>query len=64
MTANRKAWLVLLSVVALCVFNFPILGILAQDTTPGRMPILYVYIFVLWFLVIAGTFWLNHRKDV
>jgi hypothetical protein len=35
------------------LFNYPILSIFARDAELGGVPLLYVYVFVTWTLVIG-----------
>lgn len=63
MTANHKARLVLLSLLALCLFNFPLIDIVDHHRSADGIPALYLYLFGVWVLIIVWTLLLNYRKD-
>ena len=52
--SRKSAKLVALSLVALLLFNFPIVGIFTKQQWVWGFPAPYVYLFAVWFLVILG----------
>jgi|APTNR8051073442_1049403.scaffolds.fasta_scaffold00317_34 hypothetical protein len=58
MVNDKTAKLALLFVLAAILFNYPVLGLAGQDSRVGGMPVLYVYLFVAWLLIIVVTAWL------
>ncbi len=39
----------------LALFNYPLLGLFNKYVPAGSFPVLYVYIFLIWILLIIGT---------
>mgnify|MGYP001805057788 CR=1 FL=1 len=52
MSSNRNAKLVGVFFLALLVFNFPLLEIFGKEKLVFGLPLLYVYIFVAWSVLI------------
>ena len=51
---NRKSQrLVAVFVLACLLFNYPLLALFNRATTLGSIPILYLYVFVAWALLIG-----------
>jgi hypothetical protein len=48
--------LLMLSVLALILFNFPILSIVNVEESINGIPILFFYIFMIWLLLIIVIF--------
>lgn len=63
MSNDRNAKLVLLAMVAFLLFSFPILYIFGGELFLWGMPVLYVYIFVVWLLVISITWYLFSKEE-
>ena len=62
MSANRIAKFILLFFIALLLFNFPILGLFGGEVQLADFPILYLYFFLVWAVVIAMIYWLSKPK--
>ena len=62
MSNDKNAKLIGIFFLALLVFNFPFLGIFGKDNFVLGIPILYAYIFIVWFCVIVLVF-LNFRNN-
>lgn len=58
----RTARLVAVSVLAFALFNFPFLAIFDSDTLVGGFPLLWVYLFGAWILVIALLAWIVRSR--
>jgi predicted membrane protein len=56
MSKTRELALVILSIMALILFNNPILSIFNRLSFKWGIPVLYLGIFVLWLGVIVATF--------
>jgi hypothetical protein len=54
--------LALLFVLGALLLNYPILAIFNRGTTLGGIPVLYIYLFVIWTVGIAAVFVLVHRR--
>lgn len=52
MSSDKNAKLVGLFFVAMIVFTFPILGIFGKEKLVLGFPLVYIYIFVSWFVII------------
>ncbi|MDD2904572.1 MAG: hypothetical protein PHU44_19245 [Syntrophales bacterium] len=63
MPGLRKSckFLALLGVLAFLLLNFPLLQICNRDTLWGGVPLLVLYLHVVWLLAIAGLFALGRR---
>ena len=55
--------LVALSMLGCLLFNYPILALFNRTGTVAGIPILYVYIFVVWGLLIALMAWVVEAKE-
>ncbi|MCU0468882.1 MAG: hypothetical protein MUF58_09790 [Arcicella sp.] len=55
--------LLMLSVLALILFNFPILSIVNIKETINGIPILFFYIFIIWLLLIIVIFRVIKNKS-
>ncbi|MCI0546346.1 MAG: hypothetical protein L0027_03580 [Candidatus Rokubacteria bacterium] len=53
--------LLLLFVVTAVVLNFPILAVVNRPATVAGVPILYVYLFGVWAVVIGAVYLLARR---
>jgi len=62
MTDNGKAKLIGLFFGAALLLNFPMLQIFGKDQTVLGYPLLYLYIFVVWLLVIIMTYRLIRKN--
>ncbi len=45
------------AVLAFVLFNFPFTGVFDHDSLVAGVPLLWVYLFVVWALVIALVAW-------
>ena len=61
MPSNRNAKLTLLFFVAMLLFNFPIIGIFGKNQLVFGLPVLYLYIFSVWLLLIALVYLLFRK---
>ncbi len=62
MTAKDKLYFLLfLFGFALLLFNFPILRLFGGDLHLGNIPLLYVYLFSAWLILIGLTAFLVNR---
>lgn len=59
---RRSERLVALFVLAALLFNYPILSLFAGDSLVFGLPLLYVYLFVAWGVVIGLTGWILRRR--
>jgi hypothetical protein len=61
--SNRRytQWLLLCGGLMALLANFPLLGIANRAATFGGVPVLYLYLFILWLLFSAGL-WLLERR--
>ncbi len=55
MSQTKEIKLVVISIVALMVFNMPLINIPNGSFLGGGMPSLYVYVFVVWIAIILVT---------
>lgn len=51
----------LLGVLAFLLLNFPLLHIFNRDTLVGGVPLLVLFLHVVWILAIAGLYALGSR---
>ncbi len=61
--SRRSERLVALFVIAFLLFNYPLLSLFAGDTLVFGIPLLYLYLFVAWGIVIALTGWILGRRS-
>ncbi|MBN8684733.1 MAG: hypothetical protein J0L99_18930 [Chitinophagales bacterium] len=54
--------LLLLSAIALLLFEYPLLSLADKNALLGELPLLYVYSFSVWLLLIVLTALLIRRK--
>lgn len=53
----RGARLTATAALALLLFNFPFLGVFDSETLVAGMPLIWIYLFVVWGLMIALVAW-------
>jgi len=58
----RTARLVGVGVLALVLFNFPLLDVFDTDTLVAGVPLVWAYLFVVWALVIALLAWIARSR--
>ena len=58
----RTARLVGVSLLALVLFNFPLLGVFDTDTLVAGVPLVWAYLFVAWALVIGLLAWIARSR--
>ena len=58
---RRGQRLLFLAVVFGILLNFPLLGVFDHDGRVGGVPVLYLYILLMWILVVALTGYLVRR---
>ncbi len=51
-----------LFVLAALLFNYPILSLFTGDRLVFGLPLLYVYLFISWGVVIGFTGWILRRR--
>ncbi|WP_054684588.1 hypothetical protein [Rhodothermus marinus] len=56
-----RARLVALFVLGLLLMNFPLLSLFSRERLLLGMPVLYVYLYGVWALVIGLLIWLMER---
>ena len=59
---RRGQRLLFLALVFGVLFNFPLLAVLDHDGRVGGIPVLYLYVLLLWVLVVALTGWLVRKS--
>lgn len=52
-----------LAILFFVLINFPLISIVNQDELFMGFPILYCYVFALWFLFILGIFLIYRRYE-
>jgi len=63
-TAPRRGQrLLFLAVVFVVLLNFPLLTIFDHDGRVAGVPVLYLYVLLLWVLLVALTGWLVREKQ-
>ncbi|MCC6410480.1 MAG: hypothetical protein IT270_02400 [Saprospiraceae bacterium] len=62
MTNDRNNRLGLLSLVFCLVLNYPILSVFDQQRLLYGMPLLFLYFFTSWLMLIAFTIWMVRKK--
>lgn len=45
------------------VFNYPLMTLLSSDNTLLGIPVLYLYLFILWALIIGAMALIIERRD-
>lgn len=58
----RTARLVGVGLLALVLFNFPLLGVFDTDTLVAGVPLVWAYLFVAWALVIGLLAWIARSR--
>ncbi|MBS1694583.1 MAG: hypothetical protein JST91_20410 [Actinobacteria bacterium] len=58
----RTARLVAVGLLALVLFNFPLLAVFDTGTLIGGIPVLWAYLFGAWILVIALLAWITRSR--
>jgi len=58
----RTARLVAVGLLALALFNFPFLAVFDTDALVAGVPVLWAYLFGVWFLVIALLAWIARSR--
>lgn len=51
-----------LFVLGCLLFNYPLLALFNRTTTLGGIPVLYLYVFAAWALLIALLAWVVEKK--
>lgn len=63
MPTDTHAKLISLFLGAFVLFNFPIISILGKYTTSSGIPLLYIYLLILWIILIIFTYRIIRRKN-
>ena len=50
--ASKQSKLIGLSILALVMFNFPLLSVFSRSSTIGGIPAIFVYLFLAWMSII------------
>lgn len=53
--AAKQSKLIGLSILALILFNFPLLSIFSRSSTIGGIPSIFIYLFLAWLGIIIFT---------
>ncbi len=61
MSYNRNAKLIGLFMLMVLLFNFPILPLFGKQQLIFGLPVLYVYIFVVWLAIIVAVYFIFHK---
>ncbi len=59
----RNARMVAVAALGLLLFNFPLLALFDVDVRVLGVPLLWVYLFAVWALVIAVVAWVVRDAD-
>lgn len=59
----RNQQLVLLSLLALLVLNFPLTGIAARHKSIAGIPALYLYLFIIWLLLVVAIYHIADKNN-
>ena len=64
MKQQSKRWerLAALFVVGLLALNFPVMALFDKQVMVAGIPLLYVFLFVTWLLLIAASGWIIERR--
>lgn len=62
MADNRSEQLLVVFVVFLLLFNYPLLSIVDRQKLWLGLPILYFYLFFVWAALILSIWWIVRRK--
>ena len=60
---RRGQRLLFVAVLFAVLFTFPFLGVVDQQRLVAGIPVLYLYVFVVWVLLVLLTGWLVRRKE-
>ncbi|ALW86237.1 hypothetical protein AUC43_14765 [Hymenobacter sedentarius] len=59
---RRGQRLLFLSVLFGVMLSFPLLGVFDQDKRVGGVPVLYLYVLLMWFLLVGLTAYLVRKR--
>ncbi len=59
----RSARMVAVAALAVMLFNFPLLALFDVNVSVFGVPLLWVYLFVVWAAVIAAVAWVARDAD-
>jgi len=59
---RRGQQLLILFFLGMFFFNFPALAVLNKNVLLAGIPVLYLYIFVLWLLLVGVMVWVVERE--
>lgn len=60
---NKKRKLVLLSLFSLLLYSYPLLSLTDKPKMIANIPVLYLYLFITWILIIIVTYILTEKKS-
>lgn len=58
----RTARLIAVGLLALALFNFPLLAVFDTDTLVAGIPLLWIYLFGAWLLIIGLLAWITRSR--
>ena len=56
---RRRDWLIVLFAGGILLFNYPLLGLVNSAVQLAGIPLLYFYLFAVWFLLIVAAAWVS-----
>ena len=62
-SASKTARLWCLFALGCLLFNYPLLALFNVPASVFGLPVLYLYLFVVWAMMIAMLAWLMERQD-
>jgi hypothetical protein len=60
---ERSAQLVLLCIMFFLFFNYPLMRIFDRAWLVGGFPVLYLFLFAGWLLMIAWIYWILRKPE-
>ncbi len=63
MSNNKTQKLVGIFLLALFLFNFPLINIFGKDIIIAGIPLLYLYIFLVWVAIIVAIVWVVEFRN-
>lgn len=62
MPNDKQYKLVTLFLFSLLLFNFPFLGLFNKNILIAGIPVLYLYVFFCWIIILFLTFWVQRKN--
>lgn len=63
MSKDRTTMLIGIFFLAVLVFNFPLISIFGEERSLWGFPLLYIYFFIVWVVLIALVYFWVERQD-